>query len=272
MIGIGCNRNPLEGATDADALIEPRPVQAVSGAKHVTTLDPIVRLNNLGSVSRQRFPDRAREARVPPQTADVERIANDGLEAAGARRRPIARINADADVALEQCVDCPLEKALSPTESRITLSNDTEPHFAAPSSLAASSSRAAPTTRDTGSFTRQSEILLPPQPLLPQGRQRNSADVTTRFGTTVGPHSASPLGPKAATTGVPTAVAICIGAESTPMRRRAQPINAANSGSESWATRSTTGALVEARMASIRTRSAGSRDPVTTTRQLSWAS
>ena len=44
-------------------------------------------------------------------------------------------------------------------------------------------------------MSRQSEWLLPPQPLLPQGRHGCAVDATTRCGTRHGPHSASPLGP-----------------------------------------------------------------------------
>lgn len=130
VISIGGDRNPLELATFASALLEPCPVYAISGAKYVTTLDAIVRLNDIRPVSRKRLPHGTREACVAPQTTNVEWIANDGLQAAALGRRPLARVNADRNVALEQRVDCPLEKAFRATESRITLPNDAQSHFA----------------------------------------------------------------------------------------------------------------------------------------------
>jgi hypothetical protein len=105
-------------------------VHAVSRAKYVTTLDAIVRLNDLRSISRHRLPHGTREACVAPQTTNVEGITNDGLQAAVLGRRPLARVNADRNVALEQRIDCPLEKAFRTTESRITLPNDAQSHFA----------------------------------------------------------------------------------------------------------------------------------------------
>ena len=72
-------------------------------------------------------------------------------------------------------------------------------------------------------------MLLPPQPLLLAGTaamlgrhdhaMRNCRTAPFTFA----------LGPNAVTTGVPTAAAICIGAESTQMNRRADAINAASS-------------------------------------------
>src|SRR6202171_4449404 len=130
MISIRGDRNPLELATFASALLEPCPVHAISGAKYITTLDAIVRLNDFRSVSRQRLPHGTREACVAPQTTHVEGIANDGLQAATLGRGPLAGVNADRNVALEQRIDCPLEKAFRTTESRITLPNDAQSHFA----------------------------------------------------------------------------------------------------------------------------------------------
>ena len=66
----------------------------------------------------------------------------------------------------------------------------------------------AAATRTSGSVSRQSEWLLPPQPLLPQGRQACPVDATTRCGTRHGPHSRSPDGPNSATVGVPIAAAM----------------------------------------------------------------
>src|ERR1700687_2737917 len=105
MISIRGDRNPPEPAPISKPLLEPCPVHAVSGAKYVTTLDPIVRLNDLRPVSRQRLPHGTREACVAPQTTHVEGIANDGLQAAALGRGPLARVNADRNVALEQRID-----------------------------------------------------------------------------------------------------------------------------------------------------------------------
>jgi hypothetical protein len=53
-----------------------------------------------------------------------------------------------------------------------------------------------------------------------RGRRRDAAPSTD-------PHARSSLGPKSATTGVPIAAAMCIGAESTPKKRRARAVSAA---------------------------------------------
>ena len=65
-------------------------MQAIAGAKNIATLDAIVRLNDLRSVLRQRLSHSAREAGVAPQTTDVERVADDRLQAAalGQGREP----------------------------------------------------------------------------------------------------------------------------------------------------------------------------------------
>ena len=58
--------------------------------------------------------------------------------------------------------------------------------------------------------------------------------VITRLGTPHGPHCFSPDGPNSATVGVPTAAAICIGAESTPMNSFAACVSAASYFSDNW--------------------------------------
>src|SRR6185295_8942190 len=149
------------------------------------------------------------------------------------------RVDADLDAAFLQRVDRPLGKALGATEWRVALADDAKPHRRGSTSVAASNSSTAAATRASGSVSRQSERLLPPQPLLPQGRHGCRLDATMRCGTIHGPHSASPLGPNNATAGVPIAAAMCIGAVSTPMKSLAPPISAASSGSESFPARST---------------------------------
>ncbi len=122
--------------------------------------------------------------------------------------------------------------------------------------------------RSTGSVVRHSDTLLPPQPSSPQGRQ-GCAEVTTRLGTRHGPHAISDDGPKSATTGVPTADAMCIGAESTPTNRRARAVSAASSRSESIPPRSATRLAAAgescARIASSSARSRPSGAAVSTT-------
>ena len=68
---------------------------------------------------------------------------------------------------------------------------------------------------------------------MPQGRQGWASEATTRATLDQGPHSFSPLGPNNATTGVPTALAMCIGAESTPMNNLALPVSAAKAFNDS---------------------------------------
>jgi len=135
-------------------------------------------------------------------------------------------------------------------------------------STAPASSRTAACTRATGSVVRHSDTLPPPQPSMPHGRQGCAVDTITRACTRHGPHSCSPEGPNRATTGVPIAAAMCIGAESTPTNARARAVSAASSGSESWPTRSTMrrspARVTCARIASHSARSRGSGAPVST--------
>src|SRR5258706_246757 len=110
----------------------------------------------------------------------------------------------------------------------------------------------------TGSRVRHSLTLPPPQPSLPQGRQACSPEATMRCSTRQGPHSSSPLGPKSATTRVPIAAAICMGAESTPTKSFARALSAASCFSVSFPEKSAIGALVRLRISAIKSSSRSS--------------
>src|SRR5258708_319304 len=86
-----------------------------------------------------------------------------------------------------------------------------------------------------------------------------------RCATLHGPHSFSLLGPNNATTGVPIAAAMCIGAESTPKKSRARAESAAISRSVSFPEKSCTGTAASARMRAMIACARGSGAPVTTT-------
>ena len=199
-------------------------------------------------------------------------LAAHRLDVPAAGLRPSSGIDADADPARGQSIDRPLDEPLGATEGRVGLPDDPQFHRCAPASVSARSSATARATCATGNVSRQSESLLPPHPLLPQGRHGCAAEATTRCGTRHGPHSASPLGPKVTTTGVPVAAAMCIGAVSQPTKRRAAPISAPRSASESSPASTTGVARVRARMSATSAASAGSGAPVTTSGQPSAAS
>src|SRR5437762_10319751 len=137
--------------------------------------------------------------------------------------------------------------------------------------VSASNSSTAAETRSSGSVSRQSELLLPPQPLSWHGRHACMVEVTTRCGTRHGPQMRSSLGPNQATTGVPAADARCIGAVSQPMKRCADAISAESSASVNWPARSTMGDVSAALIALTSGASAGSGAPVMTTFQPSAA-
>src|ERR1700694_622642 len=111
----------------------------------------------------------------------------------------------------------------------------------------ARSESTAASTASMGSRVRHSLTLPPPHPSLPQGRHGCSPEATMRCGTRQGPHSSSPLGPKSATTGVCMAAAMCMGAESTPMKSFARELNAASCFSVSFPEKSAIGAPVRLR-------------------------
>src|SRR5258707_1409896 len=121
-----------------------------------------------------------------------------------------------------------------------------------------SSESTAANAASTGSRVRHSLTLPPPQPSLPQGRHRCSPEATMRCSTRQGPHSSSPLGPKSATTRVPIAAAICMGAESTPTKSFARALSAASCFSVSFPEKSAIGALVRLRISSIKSSSRSS--------------
>ena len=100
-------------------------------------------------------------------------------------------------------------------------------------------------------------------PWAEQGRQRRPACPSARLRASVGPKPCSgTVGPKIATTGVPTAVARCNGAESLVTSVRARPITAAE------ARRPSAPAALHARPGAAATISsasgASSRPPITT--------
>src|SRR4030095_15638953 len=166
------DREPLGTPARADALAEPGAVPAVARPEDVPTLDPFVRLHEVGPVARERRTHGACEARVAPDAADVERIADDGRDAPGAFSRPFARVDADLHATLRERVDRALDEPLRSAEGRVTLAPDAEPHRGA-AAVSARSSVTAATTGASGNVSRQSELLLPPQPLRWHGRHVN---------------------------------------------------------------------------------------------------
>src|SRR5439155_2428042 len=251
--------------------LEPYVVHAIARPIDIAAQQALVRLHVLGRLSGDLSAHRAGEAPIAPQPSEVGRIAEHGLDQLQPRLRPAPGVERDCDAAFEQCFECRLDKALRAAEGRIALADDSEPHRGAGSSLSARISLSAAWTRATGSVVRHSDTLPPPQPSLPQGRHGCSVDATIRCGTCHGPHSTSPLGPNNATTGVPIAAAMCIGAESTPTNARAWRVNAASSRKLSAPERSVTCARTlpasRASVAATSCRSRSSGAPVTTTRQ-----
>ncbi len=165
-----------------------------------------------------------REARVAPQAADVERVADHRHDAAARRLRPAARVDADLDAAGDERVDRALDEALGAAEGRVALADDAELHRGA--------AARAPRSRRGARRPRRRRAPRAASAGSPSGCCRRSrccrrggsgARSTRRRGAARchGPHSASPLGPNSATTGVPIAAAMCIGAESTPTKSRA---------------------------------------------------
>src|SRR5450631_1704021 len=245
-------------------------MDAVACTVDVAAKQPLVRLHQLGRLLRDRMADRAGKAPIAPEAPDVERIADHRLDELQARLRPLSRVERYRDATLEQCLERAFDETLSASVRRVALADDGQAHYAPLGSVAASMSVRAACTRSTGSVVRHSEILPPPQPSMPQGRHGCAAEATTRWATPQGPHSISPLGPNSATTGVPIAAAICMGAESTPTKARASRVSAANSRRLSAPVRSTMRereALAHAdRIASTSARSRASGAPVTAMR------
>jgi hypothetical protein len=264
---VGRDGEPLRHAARPQPLREPRAMDAVAGAEDVAAGDPLMRLYDVGTIERKRVPYRPREARIAPDAADVVRIADDGLDAPRLRGWPRPRVHAHFHAAPDQRVDRALDKALRAAEGRIALPNDPKPHRGAVAPVSASSETTAAATESSGNVNRQSELLLPPQPLLWQGRHAWTLEVTTRCGTRHGPQMRSSLGPNQATIGVPAAEARCIGAVSQPMNRRADAINADSSAIVSRPARSTIGDASAALIALTSGASAGSGAPVMTSGQ-----
>ena len=157
VVGIGGNARPLATAARAQPLFEPHAVHAVAGAEDVAAFDPLVRLHDIGTVAGERGAHGGSEARVAPQAAEMERIADDRLDAARAVLRPLARIYADLHAARDERVHRALDEALRAAERRVALADDAEPHRRGGSAVSASSSATAAATRASGSVSRQSE-------------------------------------------------------------------------------------------------------------------
>src|SRR5512145_882303 len=189
-------------------------MHAVTGAKDHAAGNPFVRLGDVEAALRHFPPGAVGETpvtrRPPAEQPGIGRIAGDLPEAFTRRPVPTAGDESHLGPLAGQRAERPLDEALRPAVGVVALTDDGDLHRA-------SSSWAASSTASTLSEVRQSLTLPPPQPSIPHGRQGCCWLLMTRNGTPHGPHCLSPDGPNKATVGVPTAAAICIGAESTPM-------------------------------------------------------
>ena len=164
-------------------------MHAVARAVDVAAKQPLVRLHQFGRLFRDGTTDGTRKTPVAPEAADVERIADDGLDQLQPRLRPLPGVKRDRDAALEQRLERTFDEALRAPVRRVALPDDGQSHYAPSRPVAARTSFSAACTRSTGSVVRHSEILPPPHPSMPQGRHGCVADATTRCGTPQGPHS-----------------------------------------------------------------------------------
>ena len=103
-------------------------MHAVARAVDVAAEQALVRLHQVEMRVRDRAADRAREAPVAPQAADVERIDDVRLEQLQLGLRPFARVERDGDVALEQRLQRAFDEALGAAEGRVALADDRDAH------------------------------------------------------------------------------------------------------------------------------------------------
>src|SRR5262249_45005735 len=210
---------PLPGGSRFPADFEPAPVHPVARPIDVASRGALVRLHQVEAFAPAGRARGVREGPVAPKAAGVKRVHPQhaprapALGAAGDER--------DLGAFLFEVGQGARNDPLGAAVRVIALAHDGQLHCA-------SSSRAAAWTASTGSDTRQSLTFPPPQPSRPQGRHEWPL-WTTRCATFTGPQTASPLGPKSATVGVPIAAARCIGMESTPMNSFAPAVNAPSS-------------------------------------------
>src|SRR5215470_20296341 len=103
-------------------------MHAVAGAKDVAAEQALVRLHEIQLRPPDLAAGGAREAPVAPQAAEVERIDDVRLHQLEVRLRPLARVQRDRYVALEQRFERALDEAFRPAVGRVALANDRETH------------------------------------------------------------------------------------------------------------------------------------------------
>ena len=162
----------------ARAMVEPGGMHAVAGAEDHAAGNALVRLGDIVAADGHLVLGAAHEAAVARDTsAEQTRIARvaDLLPEAFLRRAlPVARDQRDLGALARQRTQRALDEALGAAVRIVTLADDGDADRAdrrrGSSGHCASSSCTAPKTLSTGSETRQSLTLLPPQPSMPHGR------------------------------------------------------------------------------------------------------
>ena len=222
MIGVKRKAQPAQRTHPAGALLQPDPMHAVAGAKHVAPGNALVALDQIGAMYGPRRSHTMRKSPVAPDVANVKRVADYRRKRAFARR-PCARIQRQGHILPLERGERVGDKALGPAVRRVALPGDADFHLSVERARAAPRGRARPAawSGSPRSCCRRSH------------RCRRADGVLVRSDNAVrrhpGTHSISPLGPNNATAGVPVAAAICIGAESTPTKALARAVNAASS-------------------------------------------
>src|SRR3982075_1609524 len=113
-------------------LVEPGSMHAVAGAIDVAAKQAFVRLHQLRRLRCDGPANRASEAPVAPQTADVKRVAQHRLDKLEPGVGPLPRIERNGDAALEQRFQCALDKTLAAAMGRVALANNGEAQASAP--------------------------------------------------------------------------------------------------------------------------------------------
>ena len=103
-------------------------MHTVARAVNVATEQSLMRLNQIGRFARHRFAYGAREAPVAPQSTDIERVAQHGLDELQTCLRPLPRVKRYRDAALEQRFERRFHKALRTAVRRVALADDCESH------------------------------------------------------------------------------------------------------------------------------------------------
>jgi hypothetical protein len=111
VVGAGAKRDALERRRVGEPLVEVHGVDAVAGAEHVAARDALVRLHEVRLAAADRLAHAAREARVAPQPAEVERVDDVRLDQREARLGPLARVERDRHAALEQRLERALRRS-----------------------------------------------------------------------------------------------------------------------------------------------------------------